>query len=80
MKFSVIFFLSLYISLLYASLSSCVFAAQTDKAERWFEIEVILFKQLSDKKTLKEQFPDHISSKTLPKPKKYFDLHTAEFN
>ena len=77
MKFSVIFFLSLYISLLYASLSSCVFAAQTDKAERWFEIEVILFKQLSDKKTLKEQFPDHISSKTLPKPKKYFDLLTT---
>jgi hypothetical protein len=77
MKFSVIFFLSLYISLLYASLSSCVFAAQTDKAERWFEIEVILFKQLGDKKTLKEQFPDHISSKTLPKPKKYFDLLTT---
>lgn len=76
MKLSVRFFSSLYISLLCASVSSSVFATQSDKPERWFEIEVILFKQLSNKKELKEQFPDNISSTTLPKNKKYFDLLT----
>jgi len=76
MKLSVRFFSLLYISLLCASVSISVSATQTKKPERWFEIEVILFKQLSDKKLLKEQFPDNISSVNLPQYKKYFDLLT----
>jgi len=73
MKFSVRFFSSLYISLLCAGVSSSVLASQ---AERWFEIEVILFNQLNDKKLLKEQFPDNISSTNLPQYKKHVDLLT----
>ena len=42
-----------------------------EKAPRWFEIEVILFKQLGDKKLLKEQFPDEILR---PSAKRSFDL------
>ncbi|MBL4899204.1 MAG: hypothetical protein JKX76_06080 [Colwellia sp.] len=76
MKLSVRFFSSLYISLLCASVSSSVLATQTEKPERWFEVEVILFKQLSDKKALKEQFPDHVNSTNLPQYKKHFDLLT----
>jgi len=76
MKLSVRFFSSLYISLLCACASSSVTATQTDKPERWFEIEVILFKQLSDKKLLKEQFPDNISSTNLPQYKKHIDILT----
>ncbi|NQY89745.1 MAG: hypothetical protein HRT51_18775 [Colwellia sp.] len=76
MKFSVRFFSSLYISLLCVGVSSSVSATQTDKPARWFEIEVILFKQLSDKKLLKEQFPDNISSTNLPQYKKHVDLLT----
>jgi|GEM_PF-846941 len=44
-----------------------------DKAPRWFEVEVILFEQLGDKKLLKEQFPDHAQ---LPSYANYFDLLT----
>lgn len=76
MKLSVRFFSSLYISLLCASVSVGVSATQTKKTERWFEIEVVLFKQLSDKKLLKEQFPDNISLVNLPQYKKHFDLLT----
>ena len=49
-------------------------AAQEEKPERWFEIEVILFKQLNDKATLKEQFPDNITATNLPEYQQYFDL------
>lgn len=76
MKRRVRFFSSLYISLLCASISSNVLATQAEKPERWFEIEVILFKQLGNKDTLKEQFPDNTSSLNLPQYKKYFDLLT----
>ncbi|WP_114325952.1 CsiV family protein [Candidatus Colwellia aromaticivorans] len=76
MKLRVRFFSSLYISLLCASVSSSVLATQTEAPERWFEVEVILFKQISDKKVLKEQFPDRVSSTNLPQYKKYFDLLT----
>jgi len=44
---------------------------------RWFEIEVILFKQLNDKKQLKEKFPEYA---TLPKPSKFFDLLKSYLN
>jgi hypothetical protein len=76
MKLSIRFFSSLYISLLCASVSSSVLATQTEKPERWFEIEVILFHQLGDKKALKEQFPDNVNSTNLPQYKKHFDLLT----
>ncbi|WDE03173.1 hypothetical protein SG34_017345 [Thalassomonas viridans] len=45
--------------------------------ERWFEMEVILFSQLSDKSLLKEHFPD---SQPLPKYKKVVDLLTPYLN
>ena len=77
MKLSIRIFSSLYISLLCASVSSSVLAIQTEKPERWFEIEVILFKQLGDKTLLKEQFPDNVSATTLPQYKKQFDLLTS---
>lgn len=76
MKFSVRFFSSLYISLLCATASSSVSAIQTNKSERWFEIEVILFKQLNDKNILKEQFPDNVNASNLPEHNKHFDLLT----
>ncbi len=41
---------------------------------RWFEIEVILFNQLSNKKQLKENFPEIAK---VPKPSKFFDLLTT---
>lgn len=50
------------------------FATQEVKAERWFEVEVILFEQLGDKNALKEQFADDVSVKTLPEYKRSFDL------
>jgi len=77
MKLSIGFFSSLYISLLCASVSNSVLATQTEKPERWFEIEVILFKQLGDKKVLKEQFPDSVGPTNLPQYKKHFDLLSA---
>lgn len=76
MKLSVRFFSSLYISLLCATVSSSVSAIQTNKSERWFEIEVVLFKQLNDKSILKEQFPDNINASILPEHKTHFDLLT----
>lgn len=44
-------------SLLITSFSA---SAAQKKPPRWFEIEVILFKQLGDKALLKEQFPDTV--------------------
>jgi len=46
-------------------------AAPKNKADRWFEIEVILFSQLGDKEQLKEQFS---ASNTLPRYRKVIDL------
>jgi len=46
-------------------------AAPKNKADRWFEIEVILFSQLGDKKQLKEQFTENSS---LPRYRKVIDL------
>jgi len=46
-------------------------AASKNKADRWFEIEVILFSQLGDKKQLKEQFPEN---SPLPNYRKVIDL------
>jgi hypothetical protein len=76
MKLRVGFLSSLYISLLCASVSGSALAAQAEKPERWFEIEVILFKQLGNNGVLKEQFPDNISSVSVPQNKKHFDLLT----
>lgn len=46
--------------------------AQSKEAPRWFEVEVILFKQLGDKSLLKEQFFDT----ELPRYSRSFDLLT----
>ena len=46
-------------------------ATPNNKADRWFEIEVILFSQLGDKKQLKEQFPEN---SILPNYRKVIDL------
>lgn len=77
MKFNSAFFSSLIIlssSLL--TINNNAFAAGQVSTERWFEVEVILFKQLGDKNTLKEKFPDNITAETLPNYTKYFDLLT----
>jgi hypothetical protein len=46
-------------------------AADNKDADRWFEMEVILFSQLGDKEQLKEQFPENV---VLPKYKEVIDL------
>lgn len=46
-------------------------AADNKGADRWFEMEVILFSQLGDKAQLKEQFPENT---VLPKYKEVIDL------
>ena len=76
MNFSVRIFSSLLMSLLCVTLSGNALAINTDKPERWFEIEVILFNQLGDKDLLKEKFPDNVNATNLPQYKKYFDLLT----
>ena len=48
-----------------------VSAADNRNADRWFEMEVILFSQLGDKAQLKEQFPENTA---LPRYKKIIDL------
>ena len=77
MKFSIRFLSSILMPLLCASASNSVLATQTEKTERWFEVEVILFKQLSNKNILKEQFPDDANSTKLPSYQRYFDLLTT---
>ncbi|WP_440875441.1 CsiV family protein [Thalassotalea sp. PLHSN55] len=42
--------------------------------ERWFEVEVILFSQLDDKSTLKEEFPAADAITPMPKYSKVIDL------
>ena len=56
--------------------SALIFSEQAlaipkNKADRWFEIEVILFSQLGDKNQLKEQFPEN---GILPNYRKVIDL------
>jgi hypothetical protein len=51
-------------------------AASKATGERWFEIEVILFHQLDDKSTAKEQFPPLADLAPLPRYKKVRDLLT----
>jgi len=46
-------------------------AAGKTKADRWFEMEVILFSQLGDKAKLKEQFPENTA---LPNYRRVIDL------
>jgi hypothetical protein len=66
MKLKYLVFLST--ALLFSQQTSAV---GKDTADRWFEMEVILFSQLGDKAQLKEQFPE---STALPKYKKIIDL------
>jgi hypothetical protein len=49
-------------------------AEKLEKPERWFEVEVLLFKQLGNKAALKEQFPDGVNASNLPNYKQSFDL------
>ncbi|WDE01305.1 CsiV family protein [Thalassomonas actiniarum] len=58
-------------------MSASALAASKGSNQRWFEMEVILFSQLSDKALLKEHFPD---SQPLPKYKKVLDLLTPYLN
>jgi len=51
--------------------SQQISAAGKNKADRWFEMEVILFSQLGDKAQLKEQFPEN---SPLPQYRKIIDL------
>lgn len=75
MKFNLAFFYSmLALSASQLMASSDAFAKQQEKAERWFEIEVILFEQLGNKTALAEQFPEDISASNLPKYQQSFDL------
>jgi len=56
------------------AMSAEALAEKKAQTERWFEVEVILFKQLNNKSALKEQFPNNISTDSLPKYKQSFDL------
>jgi len=58
------------------AMSAEALAEKKAQTERWFEVEVILFKQLNNKSALKEQFPNNISTDSLPKYKQSFDLLT----
>ena len=73
---SALFYSLLTLSLTQLTMNTDVWAQNNKSAdaERWFEIEVILFKQLGDKATLKEKFPKGINASKLPKYKQYFDL------
>ncbi len=75
MKFNTTFLSSLLIaSISQLTMDVDAWAAKEENTERWFEVEVILFKQLNDKKALKENFPDDINTVALPNYKKSFDL------
>ena len=77
MKFNSAFFSTLLIfSVSLSSLNISARAAQQESAERWFEVEVILFQQLGDKNALKEQFPDDVDASILPNDAYSFDLLT----
>lgn len=72
MKFNSVVLLS---SALFMSTASL--AAGKPSAERWFEMEVILFSQLADKTLLKETFPD---GQTRTKYSKVLDLLSPYLN
>jgi len=75
MKFNSALFSSLLVlSISQIAMSADVWAAKQEKPERWFEVEVILFKQLTNKAALKEQFPDGINAGNLPNYRQSFDL------
>jgi len=75
MKFNSALFSSLLVlSISQIAVSADVWAAKQEKPERWFEVEVILFKQLTNKAALKEQFPDGINAGNLPNYRQSFDL------
>lgn len=77
MKFNSAFFTSLLIfSASQIAMNTEALATEQESAERWFEVEVILFKQLGDKSTLKEKFPDDINATSLPNYPQSFDLLT----
>lgn len=77
MKFNSVFLSSLLaFSLSPVAMSANVETTKPEKPERWFEIEVILFKQLGNKAALKEQFPEGINASNLPSYKQTFDLFT----
>jgi hypothetical protein len=64
-------FVLLSTALLFSQQASAV---GKDKADRWFEMEVILFSQLGDKTKLKEQFPENNANSTNSNNRKIFDL------
>ncbi|MGB0936093.1 MAG: CsiV family protein [Colwellia sp.] len=66
-----IIFSTITCSLLVFFTSSSFAYVEEKEASRWFEIEVILFEQLGDKKALNEEFPDN---KPLPKYLNQYDL------
>lgn len=77
MKLNSVFLYSLLaLSIAILTMNTKVYAQNQNNvsSERWFEIEVILFKQLGDKTELKERFPADINASNLPKYKKFFDL------
>lgn len=77
MKFNSAFISSLLIfSISQIAICADAWAEKQEKPERWFEIEVILFKQLSNKALLKEQFFDHVTSSNLPNYQQSFDILT----
>jgi len=77
MKFNSALFSTLLTAIALQTVVS-VQAQTTDKveAERWFEVEVILFKQLNNKAALKEQFPEGVASTNLPSYRQAFDILT----
>jgi hypothetical protein len=72
MKFKLTF-LSFISSISLCALTSTFAITAQAKAPRWFEVEVILFEQLGDKRLLKEQFTREAQ---LPHYDSYFDLLT----
>ena len=77
MKLNSAFFTSLLIfGASQIAMNTEALATEQESAERWFEVEVILFKQLGDKSTLKEKFPDNINTTSLPNYPQSFDLLT----
>ena len=82
MKLNSAFFYSLLaLSISQLTMSADVWAQnqEEEEADRWFEVEVILFKQLGNKAELKEQFPKGINASNLPIYQQSFDLLSPYF-
>ena len=78
MKFNSVFFTSmLALGISQIAIGAGIEAEKPEKPERWFEVEVILFKQLGNKAELKEQFPDGINASNLPNYRHSYDLLTS---